>query len=267
MKGSASQRTKEGGFTLIETLVALALMGLVLSALANLTAQWLPNWNRGLNRIQRSELIGTALQRIADDLAAAQSVPVSRGDKKPLFAGSEQSVTFVRTALGPNAGPGLDVVHLGETTDREGLATVRSRTLFRPFPPESALADQLHFGEPVVLLRAPYQLSFAYAGEDRAWKSSWQDSEKLPAKVRLTVREASSGRVLTLSTVATIHVQASAQGDCKQTQPNGQQPTNGRQQTGQPPAGQCDDNAGAPANAQGGPQQSNPSATAQGNRS
>ena len=69
MKASAKPRTKEGGFTLIETLVALALMGLVLSALANLTAQWLPNWNRGLNRIQRSELIGTALQRIADDLA------------------------------------------------------------------------------------------------------------------------------------------------------------------------------------------------------
>jgi general secretion pathway protein J len=269
MKAPAKQRMKEGGFTLIETLVALALMGLVLSALANLTAQWLPNWNRGLNRIQRSELIGTALQRIADDLAAAQSVPVSRGDKKPLFAGSEQSVTFVRTALGPNAGPGLDVVHLGETSDREGLATVRSRTLFRPLPPESALADQLHFGEPVVLLRAPYQLSFAYAGEDRAWKSSWQNSEKLPAKVRLTVREASSGRVLTLSTVATIHVQASAQGDCKQTQPNGQQ-ANGQQANGQQngqQAGQCDDIAGAPANAQGGPQQSNPSATAQGNRS
>ena len=60
----AKRRTGEGGFTLIETLVALALMGLVLSALANLTAQWLPNWNRGFERIQRSELIGIALQRI-----------------------------------------------------------------------------------------------------------------------------------------------------------------------------------------------------------
>jgi general secretion pathway protein J len=267
MKAPAKQRTGQDGFTLIETLVALALMGLVLSALANLTAQWLPNWNRGLNRIQRSELIGTALERIADDLAAAQSVPVSHGDKRPLFAGTEQSVTFVRTALGPNAGPGLDVVHLSETTDREGLATVRSRTPFRPLPPQSTLSDQLHFGEPVVLLRAPYRLSFAYAGEDRAWKSSWRDSEKLPAKVRLTVRDASSGRVLTLSTVATIHVQSSVQADCTQPQPNGQQPTNGQQQASQQQAGQCDDTAGAPANTQGGPQQSNPSAMAQGGRS
>ena len=55
----------------LEALVALALMGLVLSALASLTAQWLPNWNRGLNRVQRSETISIALQRLADDLAAA----------------------------------------------------------------------------------------------------------------------------------------------------------------------------------------------------
>jgi general secretion pathway protein J len=262
MKVSATRRSGECGFTLIETLVALALMGLVLSALANLTAQWLPNWNRGLNRIQRSELIGTALQRMADDLAAAQSVPAIRGDKKPLFAGSEQSVTFVRTALGPNVGPGLDVVHVGETTDREGLATVRSRTPFRPLLPDASLAAQLHFGEPVVLLRAPYQLSFAYAGDDQTWKASWSDSEKLPAKVRLTVRDASSGRLL--STVATIHVQSSAQGDCKPPQPNGQ--PNGQQQNGPQKVGQCDDAAGAPANAQGSPQ-SNPSASAQSNRS
>src|ERR1700761_8230516 len=109
MRMRAHKRTDEAGFTLIESLVALALTGLVLSALANLTAQWLPNWNRGLDRVQRSEMIGITLQRIADDLAAAEYVPVGgEDDKQPLFVGSDRAVTFVRTALGPNVGPGLD---------------------------------------------------------------------------------------------------------------------------------------------------------------
>jgi general secretion pathway protein J len=237
MTMSATRWKGEDGFTLIETLVALALMGLVLSALANLTAQWLPSWNRGLDRIQRSEMIGITLQRIAEDLAAAQYVPVGGDEKRPLFVGSERSVTFVRTALGPNAGPGLDVVRLSETSDQGGLATVRSRTSFRPMPPEAA-SDQLHFIEPVLLLRAPYQLSFAYAGEDRAWQSTWQESEKLPAKIRLTVRDSSNAR--TISTVTTIHVQSLAQGDCKQAD------------------GKCDDNAGGQDAAQGGQQANSP---------
>lgn len=167
---TTQQRASERGFTLIETIVAMALMGLVLSALASITAQWLPNWNRGLSRVQRSEVIGIALQRIGADLAAAEYVPPNRDTRHPLFEGSELSVTFVRTALGPNAGPGLDVVRVGETTDRGEFMTVRSRTRFTPLPPASSLAEQMRFADPVVLLRAPYRLSFAYAGPDRIWK-------------------------------------------------------------------------------------------------
>ena len=236
MRLSADRRAREGGFTLIESLVALALMGLVLSALANLTAQWLPNWNRGLDRIQRSEMIGITLQRIADDLAAAQCVPASGSDTQPLFAGSEQAVTFVRTAIGPNAAIGLDVVHLSETSDPGGLVTVRTRMPFHPLPAESA-SNQLHFGEPVLLLRAPYRLSFAYAGEDQEWQNSWRGSDKLPARIKLTVRDTSNARAI--STVASIRVQSSAQGDCKQSD------------------GKCDGDAGAPAASQGGAQPGN----------
>ena len=213
----AKQRAGEGGFTLIETLVAMALMGLVLSALAGITAQWLPNWNRGLERIQRSELIGIALQRIGADLAAAEYVPANRDTRYPLFGGSELSVTFVRTALGPNAGPGLDVVRVGETTDRQGFVTVRSRAPFRPLPLASSLSEQIQFGEPVLLLRTPFRLSFAYAGPDRIWKSSWHDSDKLPAAIKLTVRDAANERILSISTVAPVHVQSPAQGDCAQS--------------------------------------------------
>jgi general secretion pathway protein J len=209
-------RAGEGGFTLIETLVALALTGLVLSALANITSQWLPNWNRGIDRIQRSESIGLALQRITADLAAAEYVPANREQRQPLFDGSELSVMFVRTAVGPNARSGLDVVRVGEITDQRGLATVRSRAAFAPLQPAASLSEQIHLGDPVVLLRAPFRLSFSYAGPDRVWKGSWHEADKLPAAIMLTVRDAATERVLSVSTVATIHAEAPAAGDCAQ---------------------------------------------------
>jgi general secretion pathway protein J len=81
----------------------------------------------------------------------------------------------------------------------------------------------------VVLLRAPYRLSFAYAGPDRIWKSTWRDADKLPAMIRLTVRDASSERVLSVSTIAPTHVQVPS--DC--TQSDGHCP-NKDQQAGSP---------------------------------
>ena len=217
IRAGTAQRTSERGFTLIEMIVALALMGLLLSALAGITGEWLPSWNRGLDRIQRSELIGIALERIGADLAAAEFVAANRDTRKPLFDGSELSVTFVRTSLGPNAGPGLDVVRLGEVRDRCEFVTVRSQARFTPLADGVSLSEQVHLGSPVVLLRAPYRLSFAYAGADRAWKNAWKDAERLPAMIRLTVRDAASQRVLSVSTIAPVHVQIPS--DC--TKPDG----------------------------------------------
>src|ERR1700731_3017734 len=220
MSASLTERhAGEAGFTLIETLVALALTGLVLSALANITSQWLPNWNRGMNRIQRSESLALGLQRIAADLAAAEYVPANRGQRQPLFDGSELSVMFVRTAFGPDARPGLEVVRIGETTDREALVTVRSRAPFAPLQPAASPSEQLRFGDPVVLLRAPFRLSFSYAGPDRVWKSSWHEADKLPAAIMLTGRDAATEGGLSVSTVASIHAQAPT-GNCSQRSGN-----------------------------------------------
>jgi general secretion pathway protein J len=207
----ARRARSEAGFTLIEALVALALTGLVLSVLATLTAQWFPNWNRGIDRIQHSELIGLAMQRIAADLAAAEYVPANRETKKPLFEGSALSVTFVRTALGPNAAIGLDMVRIGEATDRGHLVTLRSRASFVPLPPGATVSEQVHLSAPVVLLQPPLRLSFAYAGPDQVFRDSWLNADKLPSAIMLTVRD-SSGAVLSASTVTPVHIDAPASG-------------------------------------------------------
>ena len=65
---------------------------------------------------------------------------------------------------------------------------------------------QPNFANPVVLLRSPYRISFAYAGRDGIWKNTWQNASELPATVRMTVRDATSGRTLSISTTALVHV-------------------------------------------------------------
>jgi len=197
------------GFTLIETLIATALMVVVMAALATVTAQWLPNWNRGFVRVQRTELLSLGIERVVADIAAAQYVPAHYATRKPLFEGRELSVTFVRAAIGPNSPPGLEIVQLAEAADARGLALLRTQMPFAPVDPNAGVDLRL-LRAPVVLARAPFRLSFAYAGADRVWKSTWIDAPELPTAVRVTVRNAVTGRALTVSTAAMVHVNVAA---------------------------------------------------------
>jgi general secretion pathway protein J len=197
----------EAGFTLIEVLVATLLMTVILAALATVTAQWLPNWNRGLNRVQRAERLALGLDRIVADLSVAKMIPVNKDAKLPLFEGSELAVTFLRTAVGPNVRPGLEIIRLVEKADSQGLAMVRERAPFAPMPSDG----QIRFADQVVLIRSPLRVTFSYAGPDQVWQPDWRGQMELPNMVRVTVRDSVTGQVLAVSRAATVHVNASAE--------------------------------------------------------
>jgi general secretion pathway protein J len=197
------------GFTLIEALAAITLMGIVLGTIATITGQWLPKWDRGFARAQRAEAIGVALERLVADISSAQFIPPNRDSKLPLFEGTEASVTFVRTAVGPNTRPGLDVVRIAETTDDRGRVLVRWRT---PFAPGAAVRSD--FANPVALIRAPYRVSFDYGNPEGGFRSDWRNAEELPTTIRLIVRDAATGRPLSVSTAALVHARLPATAVC-----------------------------------------------------
>jgi general secretion pathway protein J len=176
---------------------------LVLAALAAITAQWLPNWNHGVVRIQRNEQVALGLERIAADLAASEFISTSQEARKPFFDGANRSVVFVRTTLGPNTAPGLEIVRIAETTSERGLVIVRTRAPFTP----GIDRTQLTFTNPVVLLGEPYRLSFSYAGTDRNWREDWRQQAQLPSAIKLTVRDATTQRTLSVSTATSVHVE------------------------------------------------------------
>jgi general secretion pathway protein J len=204
------RRRDIAGFTLFEALVAATLMGMILAALGAITAQWLPSWNRGFMRVQRSELFNVALNRLAADLSAAESVTPNGRAKNPIFEGTASSVTLLRSAVGPNTEPGLELVRIAEATDRQGIALLRARTPFVPFGDGDVSAIPLKFTDPVVLLRAPFRVTFSYSSGDGTWVDTWQNVGQLPAAVRFLVRDTTTGRTLAISSAATIHVELSA---------------------------------------------------------
>jgi general secretion pathway protein J len=224
------RRGRIAGFTLVEALLATALMGTILAALGTVTAQWLPNWNRGFERVQRVELLATGLERIVADIAAAEFVTAGSNVKQPAFDGTELSVTFLRTALGPNTRPGLELIRIAEIGSERGLTTVRTRARFIPIG-RDGIEAQARPADPVVLLRAPYRIAFSYAGADRVWRNVWRGQGELPRAIRVQLRDATTGRTLAASTATLIHADMPAEcvlaeviADCLRryaTQPSG----------------------------------------------
>lgn len=194
------------GFTLVEALVSVALMGAIVASLSAVTGQWLPNWHHGFARVQRLESLDLGLQRLVSDLEAAEFVTANGGSKTPFFLGDAKSVTLIRVADGPGTAPHLEYVRLAETVDERGFALVRAQAPFKPLDPGQPIDDQLFFKDPVVLIRAPFRVSFAFAGADRAWRDSWQGEVLLPSAARIEVRDVATDQILRVSTAALVHV-------------------------------------------------------------
>jgi general secretion pathway protein J len=201
------QRSSEAGFTLIEMLIATMLMVFILTSLATVTAQWLPNWNHGMARVERDERFAFALNRLVEDLAVAEFVPANTKVKTPYFDGNELSVSFVRTAIGPSSRPGLEIVRFQEIADASGPALVRTRA---PFVPMDATA-QVRLADPVALIRSPYRVTFAYAGADDTWQPTWRNAVEMPRRVRITVRDGITQQRLAVSTAALVHIDTPAE--------------------------------------------------------
>lgn len=208
MSPAASSRS-DAGFTLVEALVAILLTSVIMAALAAVTAEWMPGWERGIGRLQRIDTLAAGLDRLADDIAAAEIVSTQGAKAPPLFDGRELSLVFVRPTLNPNSTGGLEIVRIVQTSDDRGPILVRSTI---PFTPDAAYAgegDAIAFANPVAMLRGPYSISFSYAGVDRIWHDTWRQQVTLPRAVRIRLRDLATLTTLAISTTAQIYAEVS----------------------------------------------------------
>ena len=156
-------QSRTDGFSLLEATASIALTATILVGLSSITGLWLPNWRRGFADLQRADGLGQDLERLLEDLSVAEYVTPWGNAPGPLFEGDPSSVVFVRSAIGPNARPELEVVRFGAGSEERGPALMRTRVSFAPGAPGGP-AQPLAFTDPTALVRAPYQITFCLCG-------------------------------------------------------------------------------------------------------
>jgi general secretion pathway protein J len=74
-----------------------------------------------------------------------------------------------------------------------------------------ARGGQIRFADQVVLVRAPFRVTFSYAGPDQVWQPDWRGQMQLPEKIRIAVRDSTTGQLLGMSTASVVHTDAWAE--------------------------------------------------------
>ena len=211
MRRRAHRHAGIAGFTLIEALVATALMGVVLT-------RWLRSPANGC----RIGIAGSCAPRAASLSASRSSASSAMSRRRNTSRRAATPRTRCSTALRP---PSFSCARRSDRMRGRASKIVRIAQIRDGNESGAGQVDgALHAaGRRTDTLRScrispirsrfcarPIVVSFAYAGRDGVWKDTWQNAPELPAVVRMTVREGDSDRALSVSTAALIHVDLSA---------------------------------------------------------
>jgi len=190
-------RRGERGFTLLELVMALAIVGaLVVIAFSGVRIA-LAAWRQGEERAEAHQHIRSVVLSLARSVSAAYAYRAPRGETPTpalLFAGTESRLEFVTQAAPYPTSISVAftavVFELGKD-ERRGLV-IRQRVL----PNRNPFTDsEVVFNDPTLT-----ELSFSYLDENGSWQDTWEtDTQKrLPRAIRISVGGTVGGRVQAL---------------------------------------------------------------------
>jgi general secretion pathway protein J len=181
------------GFTLVELLLALAIVGALLAIAFGGLRVAVGAWQRGEDRAEAHQHVRSVALTLARAMSAAYPYRASRSlapDPVVLFAGTDKRVEFVSQAAPfPFAIPiAFTAVVLTLDDGGEGGLVVRQR----------ALPNQEPFDKAEIVYRdaTVSALKFAYLDEGGSWKDSWDGAEAkaTPKAVKIAVATTLNGR-------------------------------------------------------------------------
>ena len=206
---SSNRRTpRQTGFTLVEMLVAMALLGLISVALFGGIRFGARSWEAGherLEQINEVEVAQAVLRRLLGRAREVALFDANRSRDAASFTGRPDAVFFAAPLPAHRGIGGAHGFALQVSRRVDGDHLMLAWRLQRPETPPSAAED---FEDQTVLLSDVRDVTIAYYGapEDRRapdWVEKWDGTNGLPRLVRVTVEfDADDGRYWPPLTIA-----------------------------------------------------------------
>jgi general secretion pathway protein J len=189
-------RAAEHGFTLLELLAAITLLGLLMAALFGGLRLGTRVWQTADARLEgsmRTQVVQDFIrQRLAETLPLEMG-PLELADAavaEPVFVGTVEAVRFA-SLLPEHLGAGVYLMELALAEAGDADATGDLVLRWRPFEPDDPTAEEVE-PEGRVLLENIEALELSYFGSgDSAqppdWWQAWEGQPELPRLIRLRV--------------------------------------------------------------------------------
>jgi general secretion pathway protein J len=172
----------QAGFTLLELLIAVALLGLLTTILLAGFRLQTQHIGRQSERLERSSLVPAVHSFLRNQLAKAQPLVLTGAeDRTIMFEGQPAAIAFVAPAPESVPDGGLLLFSAGYA---DGQLVARWRRF------DGTLGETLRSAGETVLLEGVAMLAFRYygavaPGQEPTWQESWKERAYLPSLVQL----------------------------------------------------------------------------------
>ncbi|MES9958210.1 MAG: prepilin-type N-terminal cleavage/methylation domain-containing protein [Sedimenticola sp.] len=181
----------QGGFTLLEVIVALSISALLVSLVYGTVRIASRSWEAGQAHIELTDTKRIGWRFLQQTLNRARHItdPHEEGHNHSLFRGDQERLTFVTEMPGHLGLGGLYLVTLETREYTDGIVLQLSHLSLAEYR-ESPDAEST---QSAVLIDDLDSLDIAYYGapdsqDSEQWHNSWQAAEHLPKLLRIRIR-------------------------------------------------------------------------------
>lgn len=204
------------GFTLIETLAALAIFSALVVSTGVLMHDGVFFFDRGTRAVDQEEQLSLAVDCLTHDFGAARFV-LQKSAKgvaaaftgRPADADNEAQIVFITGGGRARRVPGDEVVSLSVESEDGVTKLVRRRARWNG--PQMRF-ETVQTKDAVVLLSGKFNISFAFSQRDPdghiTWFDRWSGENGLPHSIRMTLVDDTAGSAVEVRAEFPIHADA-----------------------------------------------------------